>query len=78
MATPHERGRVPDGGVGIAERGYEIIEDLWRATLEVISNCPCEKGCPSCIHSPKCGNNNHPLDKDVAKLVLREILNSQF
>ena len=48
------------GGVGIAERGFEKIEDLWRATLEVISNCPCEEGCPGCIQSPKCGNNNHP------------------
>ena len=25
------------GGVGIAERGYEVIEDLWQATLEVVS-----------------------------------------
>ncbi len=62
------------GGVGIAEHGYEIIEDLWRATLEVISECPCEAGCPGCIQSPKCGNNNQPLDKEVAKLVLRELL----
>lgn len=62
------------GGVGIAERGYEVIEDLWRATLDVIENCPCEAGCPGCIQSPKCGNNNQPLDKAVARLVLRDIL----
>ena len=62
------------GGVGIAEQGYEIILDLWRTTLEVISECPCESGCPGCIQSPKCGNNNEPLDKEVAVLLLREIL----
>jgi DEAD/DEAH box helicase domain-containing protein len=62
------------GGVGIAEHGYEVIEDLWKATLEVVSECPCESGCPSCIHSPKCGNNNQPLDKEVALLLLRQIL----
>ena len=62
------------GGVGITEHGYEVIEELWKATLEVISECPCESGCPGCIQSPKCGNNNQPLDKDVAKLVLRDIL----
>ena len=61
------------GGVGIAERGYEVIEDLWQATLEVVSECPCRSGCPSCIHSPKCGNNNHPLDK-AAVVLLREVL----
>ena len=62
------------GGVGISEHGYEVIEDLWRATLDVVSECPCRSGCPSCIHSPKCGNNNQPLDKAVATLLLQEIL----
>ncbi len=62
------------GGVGIAEHGYEVIEDLWQATLEVVSECPCESGCPGCIHSPKCGNNNEPLDKTAAALILRELL----
>lgn len=62
------------GGVGVAERGYEIIEELWQATYDVISQCPCESGCPSCIHSPKCGNNNQPLDKEVAKLLLSSFL----
>ena len=58
------------GGVGVSEHGYEIIEELWRATLDVIANCGCESGCPSCIHSPKCGNNNHPLDKAAALIIL--------
>ena len=62
------------GGVGVSEHGYEIIEDLWRATLDVISNCACESGCPSCIHSPKCGNNNHPLDKTAARIILEKLL----
>ena len=62
------------GGVGIAEHGYDVIDELWRATFEVISECPCDSGCPGCIQSPKCGNNNQPLDKEVALLVLRDIL----
>ena len=62
------------GGVGIAEKGFDIIEDLWKGTLDVVADCPCESGCPSCIQSPKCGNNNQPLDKDVAILLLRELL----
>ena len=57
-----------------SSHGYDVIEDLWRATLEVVEHCPCEEGCPGCIQSPKCGNNNQPLDKQVAKLLLREIL----
>ena len=58
------------GGIGISERGYEIIEQLWTTTLSVVSECPCSEGCPSCIQSPKCGNNNQPLDKRVASVML--------
>jgi DEAD/DEAH box helicase domain-containing protein len=56
------------GGVGLAERAYEILEDLLKRTREVIDACPCEGGCPSCVHSPKCGSGNKPLDKEAAVL----------
>jgi DEAD/DEAH box helicase domain-containing protein len=61
------------GGIGIAEKGYEMIEELWQATMHVISECPCEDGCPSCVQSPKCGNNNKPLDKAAARIILEEL-----
>jgi DEAD/DEAH box helicase domain-containing protein len=54
------------GGVGLSGRAYEILEDLLKRTLELIADCPCEDGCPSCIHSPKCGSGNKPLDKNAA------------
>ena len=56
------------GGVGLAERAFEILEDLLIRTREVIDACPCEDGCPSCVHSPKCGSGNKPLDKEAAVL----------
>ncbi|MFC1920595.1 DEAD/DEAH box helicase [Chloroflexota bacterium] len=62
------------GGIGIAEKGFELMEQLWQATLDVVNDCPCEEGCPSCIQSPKCGNNNKPLDKDAAKLLLEGLI----
>jgi DEAD/DEAH box helicase domain-containing protein len=62
------------GGIGIAEKGYKLIEELLRATLEAISQCPCQEGCPSCIQSPKCGNNNIPLDKRAAQTLLEGLL----
>jgi DEAD/DEAH box helicase domain-containing protein len=54
------------GGVGLSTRAYEILEDLLRRSLELTAACPCEDGCPSCIHSPKCGSGNKPLDKEAA------------
>ena len=54
------------GGVGLSMRAYDILEELLRRSREVTAACPCEDGCPSCIHSPKCGSGNKPLDKEVA------------
>ena len=62
------------GGVGVSELGYELIERLWSTTLQAISECACEAGCPGCIQSPKCGSNNQPLDKAAAELILRDIV----
>ncbi|MFC1963669.1 DEAD/DEAH box helicase [Chloroflexota bacterium] len=62
------------GGVGIAQKGFEIVSELWQAALKAVSECPCEGGCPSCIQSPKCGNSNEPLDKRAAKVILEELL----
>jgi DEAD/DEAH box helicase domain-containing protein len=65
------------GGVGLAERGFEVLEEWWRMTLEAIRTCSCTAGCPSCIHSPKCGNNNEPLDKEAAVLLLNGLLEAE-
>ena len=62
------------GGIGIAEKGFDLIAELWQATLKAITECPCQEGCPSCIQSPKCGNNNKPLDKKAARLLLQGLL----
>jgi len=58
------------GGVGLAQRGFEVVLELLQATLKHLKACPCEEGCPSCIHSPKCGSGNKPLDKRAAILIL--------
>ena len=62
------------GGVGIAEKGFELLPALWRETLRLIEECPCVAGCPSCVQSPKCGSNNEPLDKAAAREMLQRLL----
>jgi len=83
LSTPvHRQSRLPTifvydgypGGVGISRRGYDAFESLARDTLGVITRCPCEKGCPACIQSPKCGNWNEPLSKEGAVSLLRYLL----
>jgi len=62
------------GGVGYAEKGYYLIEQILEGTLKAIEICPCKSGCPSGIQSAKCGNNNEPLDKHAAIMILHKIM----
>jgi DEAD/DEAH box helicase domain-containing protein len=57
------------GGVGLAELAFGIMEQLQSTVASHLAACPCENGCPSCVHSPKCGSRNYPLDK-VGALML--------
>ncbi|MCP5032037.1 MAG: DEAD/DEAH box helicase [Actinomycetia bacterium] len=62
------------GGAGIAELAYGAADRHLAATAEVLDNCDCATGCPSCVQSPKCGNGNEPLDKWAALALLRNTL----
>ena len=64
------------GGVGITERGFEVFEGWVEDTARMIAGCPCERGCPSCVQSPKCGNLNEMLDKGGALELLQRMLAS--
>ena len=37
------------GGIGLSEQNHEGIETVLMETKKMITNCPCEQGCPSCI-----------------------------
>jgi len=62
------------GGAGFAERGYATAARWLTATRDAVAACRCEDGCPSCVHSPKCGNGNSPLDKAGAVRLLSAVL----
>jgi DEAD/DEAH box helicase domain-containing protein len=62
------------GGIGITRRGYLAFDALVDDAHRLISECPCESGCPSCVQSPKCGNLNEPLSKRGAAEVMGRML----
>jgi len=62
------------GGVGIARQGFTQFARWLADARSLIRDCPCSRGCPSCIQSPKCGNLNEPLDKGLALDLLSAVL----
>jgi DEAD/DEAH box helicase domain-containing protein len=58
------------GGIGIAEKAFEVFEQLASATFEMVRDCDCEDGCPSCVYDRQCGNDNQFMDKQAALLLL--------
>ncbi|WP_373839386.1 DEAD/DEAH box helicase [Methanospirillum sp.] len=62
-----------EGGIGLAERAYHIYEELCQSAEKMVRECRCKDGCPACIYSPKCGNDNQPLDKKGCIALLQHI-----
>ena len=58
------------GGAGLNQEAFNYLESLLEYTRSVIRGCPCASGCPSCVHSPKCGSGNRPMDKAAAIFIL--------
>ena len=61
------------GGAGIAELAFGELRRHVEAAHELVRDCPCDDGCPSCVQSPKCGNWNEYLDKHAATALLRAL-----
>ena len=63
------------GGAGLSGQAFSHFEGILELTFETVGSCSCELGCPSCVHSPKCGSGNRPIDKEAALRVLEELIN---
>ncbi len=65
-----------EGGIGLSEEAYRNFGAIIEATYEVVKTCPCdsENGCPACIQSPKCGNENAYLNKAVTLELLEYLM----
>ncbi len=66
------------GGAGLARAAFEKAQELLDQVYKAISGCPCELGCPSCVHSPKCGSGNRPIDKHGALFLSRHLATPQI
>jgi len=51
------------GGLGFAEKGYEIAEKILKDAIKIIQHCRCKNGCPACTGS-------YRIDKEVMQWAL--------
>lgn len=63
-----------EGGMGITEKATDVFVELLKSTRDLLENCQCRDGCPSCIYSPKCGNDNKPLHKKATGHIIDYLL----
>ncbi len=66
------------GGVGLSRMAFAKAAEALERTLATVAGCPCETGCPSCVHSPKCGSGNRPIDKVAARFLLETLVSGKL
>lgn len=63
------------GGSGASRALYDRLELAFERGMNIVNECPCtaESGCPRCIMSYRCGNNNQYLHKMASLEILKRI-----
>ena len=59
------------GGMGFAAAAFEHVEQIIERAGDAVDACPCESGCPACVHSGRCLRGNDEVSKAGAQLLLR-------
>ncbi|MEI7770189.1 MAG: DEAD/DEAH box helicase [Chloroflexales bacterium] len=62
------------GGIGLAERASRSIEQLLKLAYHVVTTCACTDGCPYCIQSGWCFEENHCLSKQATIVLLAQLV----
>jgi DEAD/DEAH box helicase domain-containing protein len=57
-------------GIGFSQKLFEMHDELITRALELVSECPCADGCPSCVGP---GGENGVGGKQEALAILREL-----
>jgi DEAD/DEAH box helicase domain-containing protein len=57
-------------GIGFSQKLYEIHDELIQRALELVNQCECEDGCPSCVGP---GGENGVGGKEATLAILKEL-----
>lgn len=62
------------GGSGLASLLFDRFEKAEEIAYRIMKECKCDDGCPRCIYSPYCGNNNKILSRKKALFMLEKVI----
>ncbi|WP_338599426.1 DEAD/DEAH box helicase [Sulfolobus tengchongensis] len=66
------------GGSGISKLLFERLEQAYEVALDIVKSCNCEDGCPNCVYSPYCGNNNKYLSRKKSLRLIDGLVKGVF
>jgi len=75
ISTPYGEIYIYDGqagGTGATRELLERFEKTIKVAHTIVSKCDCQDGCPKCVYSVHCGNNNKYLSRRKASMLLDE------
>ncbi len=62
------------GGIGLAEKVYDILLSLLERTIKHVETCPCQAGCPSCIGAQDAIGDSKQQVLKVLRILLAEMM----
>ena len=62
-------------GIGLSRKLFDLHDQVLKAALELVSKCPCQDGCPSCV-GPVAENGAGA--KEHALAILKELVPDPF
>jgi DEAD/DEAH box helicase domain-containing protein len=66
------------GGSGVAKLLFERLEEAYEVALDIVKSCDCEDGCPKCVYSPYCGNNNKYLSRKKSLRLINSLISGSL
>ncbi|MEM3711791.1 MAG: DEAD/DEAH box helicase [Thermoprotei archaeon] len=78
ISTPNGEIYIYDGQIGGSGASQELLkrfESTLRVAHEILRGCDCDDGCPKCVYTVHCGNNNQFLSRRKAQTLSYEWLN---
>jgi len=66
------------GGSGCSKLLFNRLEEAFKRAYRIVKACSCADGCPKCVYSPYCGNNNRVLSRRRALYLLERVLRGEL